>query len=230
MSAWTTKDPPGGAAGHGASGEAIANDGIVKGHAYSLISIDEYNADGQIFRMVRLRNPWGANPAAEWKGAFSDNWPNWPSYPQLRECLKIGSAECDGMFWMSWDDFRNRYSDCGVAPTKMNVPRSGKSESLGSGATAQAPHAKHGKKFRKTGGVPAAPMIIAAQQPLMIAAPQPITYASAPVSYASPVTYASAPLTTTYAAAPTTTFAAAPTTVLPTTYAAAPMMSSIVIR
>jgi calpain-15 len=216
MSAWTTKDPPGGAAGHGASGEAIANDGIVKGHAYSLISIDEYNADGRTHRMVRLRNPWGANPAAEWKGDFSDNWPGWVNFPQLRECLQIGSAECDGMFWMSWDSFRNRYSDCGVAPTKMNVPRSGKSESMGHGATAQGPGAKHGKKFRKPQvGVPTAPMIIAAPQPMVIAAPQPFayptttTYASAPVTYASaPVTYASAPVT--YAAAPT--YASVPTT------------------
>jgi len=224
MSAWTTKDPPGGAAGHGASGEAIASDGIVKGHAYSLISIDEYNADGQLWRVVRLRNPWGSNPAAEWKGALSDDWPQWAMYPQLRQALNIGHAECDGMFWMPWDAFTARYSDCGMAPTQMNVPRTGKSESAGHGATPMGPGAKHGKSFSKPRyGSPTAQVVIASPSPYGYAPTQ--TYAAAPTvtTYAAaPAMYAGAPTTTTYAAAPTMSYAAAPAV---TSYAAAPTMS-----
>ena len=67
MCAWTMKDPPGGAAGRGASGEAIAADGIVKGHAYSVITAREVQCDRQVWRVLQVRNPWGANPAAEWK-------------------------------------------------------------------------------------------------------------------------------------------------------------------
>merc|ERR1712232_794030 len=53
MSAWTGKDPEV-ATGRGASGEVIASDGIVKGHAYSLISAKEVQRDDGI--TVRMCN------------------------------------------------------------------------------------------------------------------------------------------------------------------------------
>merc|ERR1719161_95213 len=203
MSCWTVKDPPGGAAGRGASGDLIAGDGIVKGHAYSLISVDQYTADGQVWRVLRIRNPWGNNPAAEWKGALSDNWPYWPRYPQLREILKIGDAECDGMFWMPWDEFRNRFSDVGVAPKTMAVPRSGKLEN-GQGTTAIAGNAKHGKKFNKPrAGVPTITSLASVQAPVMQPAVQVVQ--QAPVAYAAHPMFAAPP-------APTTVVAAAPPT------------------
>merc|ERR1719231_144713 len=152
MACWTTKDPPGGAAGRGASGEAIAADGIVKGHAYSLISVDRYHADGQEFRLLRIRNPWGANPAAEWKGDFSDNWSGWSRCPELANLLKgqgIGGAAAsnalDGMFWMSWESFLERYSDVGISPCTMPVPRKGKGEHKSATSVTRG---VHGKKFQ----------------------------------------------------------------------------------
>merc|ERR1712071_479125 len=61
----------------------------------------------------------------------------------------------DGMFWMTWDDFRNRFSDVGVVPKQMAVPKLGSVEGMVQGSTG----AKHDKKFKSTGGgqpVPAA--------------------------------------------------------------------------
>merc|ERR1740130_1121261 len=231
MCAWTMKDPPGGAAGFGASGEAIAADGIVKGHAYSVITAREVQCDGRVWRVLQVRNPWGANPAAEWKGQLCDNWPQWGQFPELRQALEIGNAELDGMFWMTWDDFRGRFSDVGVVPKQMAVPKLGSVEGMVQGSTGQ----KHDKKHKSpSGGAPAAapaPMpqyqpqvmqqqpqyvqpsrTVYASAPTYAAAPQyapQAAYASAPVSYAapSPVTYAAAP---TYASAPMT-YAAAPT-------------------
>merc|ERR1712048_1167140 len=127
----------------GASGEAIASDGIVKGHAYSLITARELTADQRVWRVLQLRNPWGANPAAEWKGVLSDAWPQWGQFPQSREALEMDSAGLDGMFWMEWDDFRNRYSDFGIVPKQMEVPKLGTVEGL----VAQNPSSKHAKKF-----------------------------------------------------------------------------------
>merc|ERR1719498_720574 len=86
------------------------------------------SADGQNWRVVRCRNPWGNNPAAEWNGALSDNWPEWPRYPQLREALQISTAQLDGIFWMPWDKFRERYSDVGVAPQAGSTTKLGKVE------------------------------------------------------------------------------------------------------
>ena len=44
--------------------------GIVKGHAYTLISaIEIKNKQGKTVQLVKLRNPWGSG---EWNGDWSD--------------------------------------------------------------------------------------------------------------------------------------------------------------
>merc|ERR1719162_1649122 len=235
MCAWTMKDPPGGAAGVGASGEAIAADGIVKGHAYSVITAREVQCDGRVWRVLQVRNPWGANPAAEWKGQLCDAWPQWPQFPELRQALEIGNAELDGMFWMTWDDFRNRFSDVGVVPKQMAVPKLGSVEGMVQGSTNQ----KHDKKFKSAANAGAQPQPMAPQvqpqpmpqyQPQMIEAPQYVqpsrtVYAAAP-QYAAQPQYAAAPqyaAPMTYAAPATYASPAsyaAPTYAAPATYAA----------
>merc|ERR1711957_781652 len=141
MAAWTSKDPSGPAAGRGASGEIIADDGIVKGHAYSLISAREVQRDdGKTLRCIQLRNPWGANPAAEYKGELSDTWTGWANYPKMKRELLGEGGKLDGMFWMTYDNFRDRYSDCGIVPTEMSTYKLGQVE--GSESTQ-----KHGRKW-----------------------------------------------------------------------------------
>merc|ERR1719503_338432 len=233
------KDPPQ-QAGVGASGEAIATDGIVKGHAYSVITAREVQADGNIWRVLQVRNPWGSNPAAEWNGVLSDKWPEWNMYPELRQALEIGNSELDGMFWMTWDDFRTRFSDVGIVPKQMEVPRLGAVEGLvktGAGA-------KHTKRFQSAAGEmqPAAyeqqgveflqqveqPQVVEYAQPVeyIQSQPQVIEYVqpAAPVTYAMPASEAVPmepryvkPTRTVYAGAPAT-YASAPAP----TYAAAP--------
>merc|ERR1712170_85276 len=151
-------------------------------------------ADGRVWKVLQLRNPWGANPAAEWKGPLSDNWNMWGNFPELYQALEMGQGTLDGMFWMGWDDFRNRYSDIGIVPKQMEVPRMGVVE----GAEARPDHAKHTKKFKKD---PAA----AAQQPMQIMQP------AYEVQAAEAPTYAAAPVhSAAYAAAPAYHHAAAP--------------------
>lgn len=51
-------------------------DGIVQGHAYSLIAcFDVVNSHGQTIRLVKMRNPWGHG--VEWKGDWADNSHLW---------------------------------------------------------------------------------------------------------------------------------------------------------
>lgn len=151
MAAWTGKDPEV-ATGRGASGEVIASDGIVKGHAYSLISAKEVTRDdGQIVRVVQLRNPWGANPAAEYKGELADDWAEWSKYPNMKRELLGEGGKLDGMFWMTYDNFVKRYSDCGIVPKAMETPKMGQMEDV------PAPGGKHGRRPKTTVVVPAAP-------------------------------------------------------------------------
>jgi len=230
MATFTSKDAAGG--GRGASGEHIAADGIVKGHAYSLISVDTYQCDGRLWRVCHIRNPWGNNPAAEWNGELSDKWPLWGNYPELYQSLKIGSAEIDGMFWMPWEKYLDRFSDCGIARIPQNVPRLGKQEI----STGIPKDGKNSKQFKKQPGLPIRPAVMQVAAPMVISSPASYpytttaTYASAPTA-----TYAAAPLSTSpsYAMMPPATYAAAPLSTSPSyatlptaTYAAAPMSTS----
>uniref|UniRef100_A0A4W5PFX8 Calpain catalytic domain-containing protein n=1 Tax=Hucho hucho TaxID=62062 RepID=A0A4W5PFX8_9TELE len=52
-----------------ADSEAITNQKLVKGHAYSLTGAIEVNYCGRKEKLVRVRNPWGT---VEWTGAWSD--------------------------------------------------------------------------------------------------------------------------------------------------------------
>lgn len=54
-------------------GDAAINQlGIVQGHAYSVLNIDEIDDS----KLIQLRNPHGST-GAEWKGDWSDTCPNW---------------------------------------------------------------------------------------------------------------------------------------------------------
>ena len=72
-------------------------EGLVPGHAYSLISCK--NTSGG-HKLCHIRNPWGQ---LEWNGDWSDSSPLWT--PELRDevGLHLGKVD-DGMFWMSFED------------------------------------------------------------------------------------------------------------------------------
>lgn len=85
----------------GAGNDKEDVDGIVQGHAYSLIAAKE--VDG--FQMVQLRNPWGT---FEWKGAWCDSSPLWQQYPKVARALRGTDGPAvkdDGAFWMEFKDF-----------------------------------------------------------------------------------------------------------------------------
>eukprot|EP00746_Dinoflagellata_sp_MGD_P097542 gnl/MRDRNA2_/MRDRNA2_39142_c0_seq1.p1 gnl/MRDRNA2_/MRDRNA2_39142_c0~~gnl/MRDRNA2_/MRDRNA2_39142_c0_seq1.p1 ORF type:complete len:558 (+),score=90.72 gnl/MRDRNA2_/MRDRNA2_39142_c0_seq1:246-1676(+) len=108
-------------------GEDIRTDGIVKGHAYSLlqlVDLEEHN-----LKLIQLRNPWGNEQ--EWTGAWSDGSEEWDEYPDLAELLNVRHKD-DGMFWMSFEDFVNIFERVSMCPHEMPSARrtnlSGKTE------------------------------------------------------------------------------------------------------
>ncbi len=91
----------------GDESEDISSNGIVSGHAYSLIAGFEFD-DSQYghVKLVKLRNPWGQ---MEWKGRWGDKSPEFERIPKnLRE---EGRKDNDGIFFMEYSDFCQNFSD-----------------------------------------------------------------------------------------------------------------------
>ena len=71
----------------------LADNGIVPGHAYTLIAAKVItNKEGAEERLVKLRNPW---KKGEWNGRYSDKSKEWT--PSLKKELKW-TDEDDGIF------------------------------------------------------------------------------------------------------------------------------------
>ncbi|XP_075692348.1 calpain-1 catalytic subunit-like [Rhinoderma darwinii] len=90
-------------------------EGLVKGHAYSIIGFAEVEYHGRKIPLLRLRNPWGK---VEWNGRWSDNSSTWLLLDNAtRQNLQVRGE--DGEFWMQMDDFLRYYDTleiCNLTP------------------------------------------------------------------------------------------------------------------
>ncbi|ELK12857.1 Calpain-12 [Pteropus alecto] len=96
-------------------GEYRTEDGLVKGHAYSVTGTHKVSLGFTKVRLLRLRNPWGR---VEWTGAWSDSCPRWDALPaEWRDALLVKKE--DGEFWMELRDFLchfNTVQICSLSP------------------------------------------------------------------------------------------------------------------
>ena len=85
------------------SDSETSQSGVVQGHAYTLLAVATLNFNGQLHRLVKLRNPWGK---VEFKGQWSDFDPNW-NYVDPKEKQKLGfkNDREDGAFFIGFDVF-----------------------------------------------------------------------------------------------------------------------------
>ncbi|XP_046577597.1 LOW QUALITY PROTEIN: calpain-9-like [Haliotis rubra] len=95
------------------SREAVLENGLVAGHAYSVTDLREIQMmtdRGQIpVTLIRVRNPWGNK--IEWNGRWSDRSQEWLSIPD-REREQIGLVQRDnGEFWMDFQDFERNFDN-----------------------------------------------------------------------------------------------------------------------
>ncbi|XP_019713423.1 calpain-3b isoform X2 [Hippocampus comes] len=95
--------------------------GLVRGHAYSIIALEECDevAKDSKMRLIRLRNPWGR---VLWKGPWSANSKEWSTISIAdRNNLKKQTVE-ESEFWMSFDDFKRNYTKleiCNLTPDTL---------------------------------------------------------------------------------------------------------------
>lgn len=81
--------------------------GLVTGHAYSLLSGKEVTLDnGSKMQLVKVRNPWGTG---EWTGDWSDTSSLWTDSIKKKLGIKSLSFKNDGAFWMDWQDFNKQF-------------------------------------------------------------------------------------------------------------------------
>lgn len=112
--------------------EAVLDNGLVAGHAYSITSVEvvtrelppgfedprpevgwlEKKDDGRVLKkenLYRIRNPWGNEQ--EWNGAWSDDSDEW-NYVSAEEKKRIGyTEEDDGEFWICYEDFIENFDN-----------------------------------------------------------------------------------------------------------------------
>ena len=93
--------------------------GLQKFHAYSVLDVREIAS----FRLIKLRNPWGAGEKGKWLGDWSAASSCWTT--ELRTLL-CPNGEEPGAFWMSFSDLRKyfgRIDVCKIRPTWITSPR-----------------------------------------------------------------------------------------------------------
>lgn len=80
-------------------------EGIVQGHAYAILDVDDYQGE----QLINLRNPHGnADHTREWSGDWADDDPKWTK--KARAQLNYEPNEqVDGVFWMNSSDFMQNY-------------------------------------------------------------------------------------------------------------------------
>ena len=104
----------------------VSRSGIVQGHAYAVLRCVEVKDHHGRHRLIKLRNPWGHG---EWNGAWCDDEENWTKRmrAKLAHPLMGNRKEMDdGIFWMSFEDFVQNFTDIYVCRLFKTVSQGGK--------------------------------------------------------------------------------------------------------
>lgn len=90
---------------HELGDRAVNEEGIVQGHAYAILNVEDYQGE----QLINLRNPHGrANYTSEWNGDWADDSPNWDQ--KAKASLRYTpNDQVDGIFWMNNSDFLNNF-------------------------------------------------------------------------------------------------------------------------
>ena len=87
----------------------IEENGLVPGHAYTLLGVKEVNTNSGREKLVHIRNPWGNG---EWSGDWCDTSRKWTA--DIKQQCGFVKNTNDGSFWMSYKDFITYYLVIGI--------------------------------------------------------------------------------------------------------------------
>ena len=111
----------GGGGGEGLNGEDMGPQGLVSGHAYTVLDAKRFgktkDSAGNPLMLVQLRNPWGRG---EWEGAWSDASDEWQKHSSVKSILRPVQAD-DGAFWMCWTDFERIFEQIDICSRSTGI-------------------------------------------------------------------------------------------------------------
>ncbi|CAN0437039.1 unnamed protein product [Pylaiella littoralis] len=88
--------------------EKVRKDGLIENHAYSIMRAIDVHGE----KLVQIRNPWGKK--GEWRGRWADGTSQWKTSPLINMAVGHENNDNDGLFWMSWEDFRQVWMEITV--------------------------------------------------------------------------------------------------------------------
>jgi len=103
------------AAGTKAGSDTQKTDGIVDGHAYSVLECHN-DVAGTDIDLIKMRNPWGSGEIDN--GRFDDDGPGWDEYPQIKAAINPVAAD-DGIFYMTKEEFFTYFHTIYVCASNM---------------------------------------------------------------------------------------------------------------
>jgi len=89
------------AAGTKAGSDSKDTDGVVDGHAYTVLDCVN-DVAGTEFDLIKVRNPWGKGEFQS--GKWDDDGPGWKQYPDVKAALQPVVFD-DGIFWLDKSEF-----------------------------------------------------------------------------------------------------------------------------
>jgi calpain-15 len=80
--------------------------GLQAPHAYTVSDTAEVTIEGELRRLVKLRNPWGSRSPSTWNGSWGIS-----SSEKRRFDKQVNFTEChNGLFWMRWEDLVQNFA------------------------------------------------------------------------------------------------------------------------
>ena len=101
--------------------EIASESGLISGQSFELLSIHEVeDQDGEIVRLLKLRNPWGIEA---WSGDWSNISDRWTE--ELRGQLGYiqGSAEQKAVFFIRFEDYIEQFKRTCIAAHFVREPQ-----------------------------------------------------------------------------------------------------------
>ncbi|XP_045045239.2 calpain-14 [Desmodus rotundus] len=83
----------------------VLENGLVDGHAYTVMRVWKVTCKHEPEYLVKLRNPWGK---VEWRGDWSDSSSTWDLLSP-KEKIVLWRKDNDGEFWMTLKDFKAHF-------------------------------------------------------------------------------------------------------------------------